>query len=219
MEVWLAFYLAFILLVAIHEAGHLLAGMACRFRIKEFRVGCFRWRDGWGLDWRGMNVVSGRVLMQLTRPDDRLRLRSLMFVAAGPVANLIFAAVLYPIAVHRSTLGGVAKYLFLANIFLAVVNLFPMKAGQRRNDGLQIFKTLFDRKGFEALRFHIRCQEAAPILQELRDKGEWAALKELTERLLALSADVRAKQDVVKMLNTILLFANGQLAETAIAAK
>jgi Peptidase family M50 len=219
VAVWLAFYAAYVLLVAVHESGHLVVGIACGFRVKEFRVSCLRWQTRWDLDWRGMNVLSGWVNMQLTRPDDMMRLRHLLFVTAGPLANLVFAALLYPIAARQSTLGGIAKYLFVGSTLLAVASLIPIKARKLKSDGLQILSTLFDRKGFETLRFHIRCHEAAPILQELRDRGDWAGVKELTERLLALSASIRAKQEVVQRLNTILLSANGQLAETATAAK
>jgi membrane-associated protease RseP (regulator of RpoE activity) len=217
IELWFVLYLTYVLLVAVHEMGHLLAARACGFRVKEFRVSCLRWRDGWGLDWRGIHLLSGWVNARLTRPDDVLRFRYLLFTVAGPLANLICAALLYPIAVHPSTLGGIAKYLFLGNIIFAVANLIPIKARTLESDGLQIFSTLFDRKGFEALRFHIRCQEAAPTLQGLRDKDDWLGVKQLVERLLALSAGVRAKEEVVKSLDTILRFADGQLAEAAIA--
>jgi hypothetical protein len=216
IELWLVLYLAYILLVAVHEVGHLLAGKACGFRIKEFRVSCLRWRGDWGVDWRGMNVLSGWVNMQLTRPDDMLRVRRLLFTVAGPLANLVFAALVYPIAVQQSTLGGIAKYLFLGNIILGIANLLPMKTHKRRSDGLQIFNTLFDRESFEALRFHVRCQESAAALQQLKANSDWSGLKQLAERLLILSASVRAKEEVVRSLNTILLFANGQIAETSV---
>ena len=219
VAVWLAFYSAYVLLVAVHEVGHLLAGMACGFRVREFRVSCIRWRGGWGLDWRGANPLSGWVNMQLTRPDDKLWVRQFVLVVAGPLANLVFAATLYPVAVRQSTWGGIAKYPFVGSTLFAVANLVPMKARKLKSDGLQLVSTVFDRKGFEALRFHVRCQGAAPVLQELRDKGDWAGVKDMTERLIALSAGVRAKEEVVSMLNTILLFANGQLAEAAIGAK
>jgi hypothetical protein len=215
--VWLVFYAAYVFLVAVHETGHLVAGAACGFRTKEFRVGCLRWRGGWGFDWRGINVLSGWVNMQLTRPDDALRLRRLLFVTAGPLANLVCAALLYPIAVHQSTSGGMAKYLFLGNILFAVVNLIPMKARKLKSDGLQILSTLFDQAGFEALRFHIRCQEAAPTLQELRDKDDWLGVKQLAEQLLSLSAEVRAEEKVVKSLDTVLRFADSRLAGATIA--
>ena len=217
--VWLVFYGAYVLLVAIHETGHFVVGVACGFRTKEFRVSCLRWRGGWGFDWRGMNVVSGWVNMQLTRPDGMLRLRLLLFAMAGPLANLIFAGLLYPIAVRQSTLGGVAKYLFLGSIFFAVANLIPIKARKLMSDGLRIFQTLFDRKGFEALRFYVRCQEAAPTLQAFKDKEDWVGLKQLAERLLSLSEGVHAKKEVVTVLDTVLQVADGRLAEATVERK
>jgi hypothetical protein len=217
--VWLVFYLAYVLLVAVHETGHFAMGVACGFRTKEFRVSCLRWRDGWGFDWRAVNVVSGWVNIQLTRPDEMLRVRVLLFAMAGPFANLIFAGLLYPIAIRQSTLGGVAKYLFLGSLFFCVTNLIPMKARSLISDGSRIFKTLFDRKGFEAVRFHVRCQEAAPTLQALIDTEDWVGLKQLAEQLLSLSAEVHAKKEVVTGLDTVLRFADGRLAEAAVEGK
>ena len=219
IAVWLPVYAVYVLLVAVHEVGHLVTGIACGFRVKEFRVSCIRWRDGLELDWRGANLLSGWVNMQLTRPDDRLRLRYLLFVAAGPLANLIFATLLYPAAVHQSTWGGIAKYLFVGSILLSVVNLIPMKVRRLTSDGLQLVKVLFGRKVLDVLRFCIRCQEAAPALQTMRDNCDWKGLKDLTEELLALSVGLHDERDVVKRLKTILLFANGRLAETPIAGK
>jgi hypothetical protein len=219
LAVWLAFYVAYVLIVAVHESGHLVVGMACGFRIKEFRASCLRWQGRWRLDWWGINALSGWVNMQLTRPDDMLRLRHLLLITAGPLANLTFSALLYPLATQHSTLGGIAKYLFLGNILFAVANLIPMKLRKRKSDGLQILSTLFDRKGFEAMRFHVRCQEAAPTLQALKDKGDWLGLKQLAERLLSLSAEVHGKKQVVAVLDTVLQFADGRLEEATVERK
>lgn len=110
-------------------------------------------------------------------------------------------------------MGGLAKYLFIASFFLAVVNLFPMKARKRKTDGMHIFNTLFNSKECNAIRFHVRCQESASILQQLNNQGDWTGLKELAEELLAISANVRAKEEVVQMLKTVVRFANGRIAE------
>jgi len=221
VEVWLAIYAAYVLIVAVHETGHWIVAQQCGFRVKEFRVSCLRWCVGWSFNWRGTNFLSGWVKVQLTEPDRMLRLRRLLFVAAGPAANLIFAALLYPIAVRQSTLGGMAKYLFVGNILFAAVNLVPVKIRKLKSDGLQILSTLFNPTAFETLRFHVRCQEAGPRLKRLQEEQNWLGLKELAEQLLLLSKGVRPKEreKAVRSLDTVLRFAEGRLAEAAIAAK
>jgi len=212
-EIWLVMYAAYLLLCTVHEFGHWSVGVACGFHTREFRVGCVRWRDGWGVEWGVWNILSGWVRMQITRPDDMLRLRRLLFTAAGPAANVLFAVMLYPIAIYRSTLGGVAKYLLAASLFIAIVNLIPMNVGRLKSDGRHIFEILFDRKGFEAVRFQTRCSESAPKFRQLKDDGDWKGLKQLAEQLLDHGEGVRGQEELVQQLGTLLFFANGQIDE------
>jgi hypothetical protein len=85
----------FVLMVGGHELGHLLAGLAARFRpwlvvVAPFRV--YRHKTGyrWGLNrplFRPVGLVAAVPL------DDRhLRRRLALFIAGGPAASLLLAA-------------------------------------------------------------------------------------------------------------------------------
>ncbi len=108
-----AFLLAIALLVAVHEWGHFAMARACGVKVLRFSIGIGPRVLGWtsqrsGTEYRlGLLPLGGFVAMldereaavdpaELAQAFNRQRLRSrALIVAAGPLANLLLAILLY----------------------------------------------------------------------------------------------------------------------------
>lgn len=97
----LYFLLAIGILVVIHEMGHYLAAKACGIRVLRFSVGfgrsLFQWRPKSSeTEWVVAAVpLGGYVRMDDASFESKSLLARSFVVSAGPLANLIFAALAY----------------------------------------------------------------------------------------------------------------------------
>lgn len=142
---------AWVVTVAVHEFGHLLAGWAVGGRFVLFIVGPLRVQrtpEGvrLGMNW-SWNVFGG---MAACPPVDghRLRERQAVVAAGGPLASVVLAVVAWqwvPEAgapavttwgAYAAGSGG-AVVAFLSGM-AAVVTLWPSRGGGMRSDGAQI---------------------------------------------------------------------------------
>jgi hypothetical protein len=150
---------AFFLALAIHEGGHVLAGLAVGFRFRCWAAGPFflvrdgrgRLRPGWNRDaflWGGIGE---------TVPIDTRGLLPRMAVVAigGPAANLLLAAAS---TLALSAFGGALpaagrielSWLRLLSGLLFLGSLLPMKSGAFLTDGARAWRLL--RGGSRATR-------------------------------------------------------------------
>lgn len=101
MMTLLYFLLAIGILVVIHEMGHYLAAKACGIRVLRFSVGfgrsLFQWRPKSSeTEWVVAAVpLGGYVRMDDASFESKSLLARSFVVSAGPLANLIFAALAY----------------------------------------------------------------------------------------------------------------------------
>ena len=96
--------------VALHELGHVLAGLAAGFRIHQVRIGPLLLHVPFRISrYRGPGAWFSGGVSLLPINDDRLPVRAMAMVVAGPVANLLSggAILLLPFA------KGFASWLFL----------------------------------------------------------------------------------------------------------
>src|SRR5262245_17719456 len=120
-----------LLATAVHELGHVLAGLAVGFGLAGVRVGpvrATRTPAGWRprISWDALG--SGEVLVDPVRPD-HLRRRHAAMVAGGPSAQLVLLAVVASAAVGA---GRAALWLSAAVIAAgALSNLVPVRVGRR----------------------------------------------------------------------------------------
>ncbi|MEM1358186.1 MAG: site-2 protease family protein, partial [Bacteroidota bacterium] len=135
----------FILVVGIHELGHVAAGLTQRFNFYGLTIGPFSWKpDAEGkirFSWNTQLNVAGGVAMMLPEGTERLRQRFMWFAAGGPLASLLLALLAFGIS------RLVAEDTFLALLFVAigafsaticVATLLPFRAGGFASDGLRI---------------------------------------------------------------------------------
>lgn len=76
---------------------------------------------------------------------ERLRTRYFTFILAGPMANFTCAVLALPIALERTTAGGLAKYFILGSVLIGFINLIPFSSGEIKSDGFKIWMLLFNR--------------------------------------------------------------------------
>ncbi len=127
----------FMLALAIHELGHVVAGVAVGFRFVSLRLGplhvdrrlrmSFRRARGSGyLGWASMAPTR----------RDHLRWRAAIFVLAGPGVNLATAAglLLPPVA-----MGFFATILGLVSLALGLKELLPLKYRTAVSDGRRLW--------------------------------------------------------------------------------
>jgi Zn-dependent protease len=151
----LPYVVALSVAILIHELGHLTAGWCVGFRFHCIAVGPFALylkHGGLKLSLVRVSTALGYASMHVGTVV-RLRRRLLLFVAAGPVANLVTVpfAVLssnhtFFSATHRSSLSFAAQ-LTMISILLSVLNLLPLPVGPGLfTDGFRVATLLRDRE-------------------------------------------------------------------------
>ena len=129
----------------IHEAGHLVGGLISGYTFVSFRIVNFtiiRCKNGKLLRKKfSIAGTAGQCLMSppnATLPDYKYPLA--LYNLSGGVANLLFSVLFVPIALVSSGLIAATIWTFVGvGIYLALVNLIPLKFVGIDNDGSNLF--------------------------------------------------------------------------------
>lgn len=182
---------AFYLMLAIHELGHVVAGLSVGFGLRSYRVGPFLVSRPFRLAfYRGPGaIVQGKVEL-IPAGVDKLAARAVAMVLGGPTANLLSAIGLLLLPVPTTAFSAC----FIAfSVVNGVNDLFPFESRLGVSDGRRIW-----------------------MLLRQPERGErWLALLhlggEVTDGVLpeSLSADFMAKAIAVRdaSADTVLAYA------------
>ena len=136
------------ILVLIHEVGHLVGGVLVGFRLNYIRIGAFTIERSGKITrhWTWHNLTSGETrAVPVSR--SAFRWRFCLYFVAGPAANLITAFVALRIMPRNNSLAAaVGLAFFLGSTFMGFVNLLPARAKTHMLDGLKISILLFTKK-------------------------------------------------------------------------
>jgi hypothetical protein len=195
--------------VAVHEAGHALAGHSCGFRIQRIRIGSLKfsrdrkhkWRVGFGIR-RG-----GEVAVQLkTVPGKFVRVQCILFILGGPFANFLLPIVVWPLTLWSTAAANMAGVFALASAALGLINLIPFRTRFGASDGAKLFSLLVDGAAKEEFIFRVslfarveeinafrssRPQEAVSKLEELIGEAESIAKQRKKPDLAQLAARLK----------------------------
>lgn len=157
MGALLILILAVFLQIIIHEAGHLLCGLATGFRVVSFRVAniiLVHHDSGWQFGRFSVAGTGGQCLMEPAIDDmsEAHRMPYAWYLAGGVIANLVVAiASITILCLHVMGVVGscILAMLALSGVYLAITNGIPMTIGGVANDGDNI-RTL--RRDVEARR-------------------------------------------------------------------
>jgi len=147
----LIYILAFVLAIVLHELGHLLAGWTVGFHFSSITVGPFSARLEYGrlrIQVRRTLPAGGYAGMHVDRIR-RLRRRLLIFTFAGPLANLVSAALTAALASSLSAQPGwlstFCEIFWMISVILGLSNLLPIRLGVLYPDGARIRMLLSSR--------------------------------------------------------------------------
>jgi hypothetical protein len=130
--------------VAVHEAGHLLGGLAAGFRFHSMAIGPIKLDRRFRISrHRGPLAWSGGWVGMFPARRAHLRRRALVLVLAGPASSLLCggAVLLLPFS------KGLASQVFIASSMLAgLIELLPIRSGAVVFDGWRIRRLLWDRR-------------------------------------------------------------------------
>jgi hypothetical protein len=157
---------AFFLVVAIHEAGHAIAGSWVKFDFRMYVVGPFMWdkeESGWTFKWNRNLNLSGGLVICLPTSSENLAKRFSIYALGGPVASFIFTAFAYGakqvisiINPHDNLALNLAGSLFALMSFISllvfIMTLIPLHTGGFYTDGARALRFL---RGGDTSRFEI----------------------------------------------------------------
>ena len=169
--IWLALYGALV----IHELGHVIAGLAVRFRPNFVIIFPFRFtrtRTGWAVQRERLTTLSGAASM-LPPDSHRLRTRLIIFVLGGPAANFLTFLILRPWLPNLAQAPNTAIFFFesLANmsLFLGAANLLPFQARGFQSDGARFLMAVAKEQRFRRWFALVRLSTAIASGTRARD--------------------------------------------------
>jgi hypothetical protein len=171
---------AFYMMLAIHELGHVVAGLCLGFRLRSLRIGPVLFKRPFRMSlYRGPGAVVNGVAELYPVATDKLAWRGVAMVMGGPVANVLSALVVLILPVPITVFSALFIAFSIAN---GVNDLFPFQSRLGVSDGRRIWM----------------------LLRQPKRGERWLALLhlggELTDGVLpeALSADFLAKAIAVR---------------------
>jgi len=131
-----------LLVILVHELGHVAGGLAGGMRFLMLTVGPFRvHRSGDTMRVSFNNSINlwGGVAVMLPLATDRIRRRFALMIGGGPLASLLLAglgAALFALSTGRLSLLGMVLGIASAGIF--IVTIIPLTAGGFTSAGGQL---------------------------------------------------------------------------------
>ena len=138
--------LSFLLVLAVHEAGHLLGGFRKGMRFLLYIVGPFqltRTTSGIRFNWIFNLGTFGGLAAATPNPEQPIRPQFLSLIAGGPLASLVLAVLGFALfLLVDDRVGAHAMIIALFSAFIFIVTAFPMRAGGFMSDGMQFIEVL-----------------------------------------------------------------------------
>lgn len=177
---FLEMYAAVFLQIAIHEAGHLTAGLLTGYTFSSFRLGNLMWiKDRGTIRFRRLSIAGtgGQCLMNPPDPVDG-KIPFVFYNLGGPLMNLVASAVCAALFFCKEPfLALFLRMMCVMGVAFALANGIPIKLGTVHNDGCNAWEA---GRSPEALRsFWVQMKVAEQISKGVRLKDmpdEWFSL-------------------------------------------
>jgi hypothetical protein len=136
----------FLIVLAIHEAGHLLGGFRRGMRFLLFIVGPCQWsrtQSGIRFNWLFNLSTFGGLAAATPNPDKPLRPQLLSFIAGGPAVSLMLAIVaLLLVSNWQGSVGIHVMIIGVISLFTFLATAIPSRIGGYTSDGKQFLEVL-----------------------------------------------------------------------------
>jgi len=131
---------AYYAMIAIHELGHVLAGLAVGFRLRSIRVGPLMLNRPFRASlYRGPGAFVNGVAELIPVPTERLTGRAMVMVLGGPTANILSAIVVLCFPFPGSAFCWAFAVFSVTN---GLSDLFPFESRLGVSDGRRIWMLL-----------------------------------------------------------------------------
>ena len=133
-----------LLVIAIHEIGHLLGGLSQGMRFLLLIFGPFQWNatnEGIRFRWVTHLGLMGGMAAALPVRMDNLRQQLLPMIAGGPLASLLLTALAAALSFSiAGRMAGYAAIVALLSLTIFLVTAVPFRAGGFMSDGMQLLE-------------------------------------------------------------------------------
>ena len=135
-------FVAFLLTIIIHEAGHLVCGLITGYKYLLFRVGSLsliKRRNKFEFKKFSIQGTGGQCILMPPDSDDPKKVPCFLYHLGGGLFNFLTAVIAFPaaFATHSNILRPFFLVLGMLSFFQALMNLIPLK-GQIPHDGYTI---------------------------------------------------------------------------------
>lgn len=191
---FIGMYVAIFVHIVIHEAGHLVFGLATGYKFCSFRIGSFMWMKENGrirLKRLSLTGTGGQCLMAPPEYKDG-KFPVVLYNLGGSLFN-VFAAVLFLLLF----LPGKGQNLFsvlmllaaVIGIVLALMNGIPLRMGVVDNDGYNALSLGENPKALHSFWIQLKSNEQMAKGVRLKDlPGEWFQYPDKADRQNSMSA-------------------------------
>lgn len=134
-----------LLVLAVHEAGHLLGGFRRGMRFLLFIVGPFqlsRTPRGIRFNWIFNLGTMGGLAAATPHPERPLKPQMLSLIAGGPIASLLLALAGLAIGQADGRIGAYGLIFGALSFLIFLVTAIPLRAGGFMSDGMQFIEVI-----------------------------------------------------------------------------
>jgi hypothetical protein len=173
--------ISFLIVLALHELGHVLAGLSVGFDFRMYTVGPFMIEKEEGklkFKWNTNLNTFGGLALCLPQSTEGLLPKFIRFAAGGPLMSLVWAMIAFGLTWALPEITNTSLWLYslslflemsaLFSLFIFVVTIIPMKSGGFYSDGGRIFNLW--RGGYQAQLEIILLQVMAQSLTGTRPR-------------------------------------------------
>lgn len=176
-SVFVGMYLAILIQMILHEAGHLQFGKITGYRFSSFRIGSFMWVcDAGKIKFRKLTLAGtgGQCLMSPPDMKDG-KVPYVLYHMGGAIVNAITAALFALAAVFTNNIAVLSSFFMILAIVgaaFAAINGIPMRLGTVNNDGYNAISLGKDPKALFSLWVQLKCNELSVKGMRIKDMPE-----------------------------------------------
>ncbi|HXE09486.1 MAG TPA: M50 family metallopeptidase [Acidobacteriaceae bacterium] len=201
-----AIYACYLAIIAVHEAGHLVAAKLCGFPLKELRIGPLQWlkEPNWKFAIRKDSFFGGIVRAPPTKGRNSLRLRLLIYGLGGPAANIVFSVCGWCLgrAIPENRVAGLIALCSAGSLLIGLINLIPAHVEPYSTDGQKIIDA-FSKK-FREVRFAVCYLDSKDELKSALRAKDFELLKRIGQELASLADGIPEDNKAVIAVRRVL---------------
>ncbi len=199
-------YFGILVQMVIHEAGHLVFGLATGYQFSSFRIMNFMWLKENGRIRRKRFSLTGTGGQCLMNPPDMVngKIPVALYNFGGSIMNIVVSAIFlcFYLIIPGMNFLTVSLLMFsVIGLILGLMNGVPMRLGVVDNDGYNALSLAKDDKALRSFWIQLKVQE---------QQAKGIRLKDMPEEWFRMPADDEMRNSVIA---TIGVFACNRLMD------